>query len=473
MMKTLALIDIAEATDGQAHLSGVAECEFSRVNTDTRSLKEGDLFVALKGERFDAHDFLQDVAQKKAAAAVVDRFIEGVKLPQLVVKNTTKALGDIAMYNRDLFSGSLVGITGSCGKTTVKAMLKNIFEQASSQEAVLATEGNFNNHIGVPLTLFNLNPQHQYAVVEMGASGAGEIKYLSAMSKPDVVVVTNALQAHVEGFGSLAGIAKAKGELFEFLKDDGVAVINRDDPAFDQWISLLENNTSKNLKVITFSASDSVRTSDRNNYLDFNAIGVSEGPKGNVEFVMNIPGDEVVVRLQLLGKQNVSNALAAAACAFSVGIDAENIKKGLENTIAVPGRMCPISGINNSLIIDDSYNANPDSVKAAIDALSQWTSNTFLVLGDLGELGEKEEQLHADLGEYAKRKNIQHLLTVGELTKATSLSFGEKAVHCKNQEELIKMISAMLDDKSVVLVKGSRVSKMDKVVAALKDGGEN
>ncbi|MGI1678449.1 MAG: UDP-N-acetylmuramoyl-tripeptide--D-alanyl-D-alanine ligase [Cellvibrionaceae bacterium] len=470
MMKTLTLTDIAEVTHGEAHMGN---CSFDRVNTDTRSLQEGDLFVALEGDSFNAHDFLHDVAAKKAAGAVVSQFKDNIKLPQLVVKNTTEALGNIAMFNRDLFSGALVGITGSCGKTTVKAMLKNIFEQASSKEEVLATEGNFNNHIGVPLTLFNLSSQHKYAVVEMGASGAGEIKYLSAIAKPDVVVVTNALLAHVEGFGSVDGVVKAKGELFQSLKAGGIAVVNRDDPAFDQWIEMLESNTSENLKIVTFSSDDRVPASSSSKYPDFNAIGVSEGSKGNVDFVMNLPGDEVVVRLQLLGTQNVSNALAAAACAHSVGVSAQDIKKGLEATAAVSGRMCPVEGKNNSLIVDDSYNANPDSVKAAIDALSRWDSNTFLVLGDLGELGKDEEKLHAELGEYAKNKKIQHLLTVGDLTKSTSRSFGEGAIHCRDHDEIIKNLNAMLDDTSVVLVKGSRVSKMDKVVAALKNVGEN
>ena len=240
---------------------------------------------------------------------------------------------------------------------------------------------------------------------------------------------------------------------------------------------MLKKNTSNNIKIVTFSTKDHLVGNIDNSLVekisDFRAIGISEGPKGNVDFVMSMPGDEVVIRLQLLGTQNVSNALAAAACAYSVGVSPGNIKKGLEATSPVAGRMQPVKGKNNSLLIDDSYNANPDSVRAAIDALSRWGSNTFLVLGDLGELGENEKVLHEELGVYAREKNIQHLITVGDLTKATHRSYGAGAIHCADHDEIIKTLNAMLDDKSVVLIKGSRVSKMDKVVAALKDVGEN
>lgn len=462
MMKTLTLDDIAEVTQGTVQGSA---CAFHSVNTDTRSLQAGDLFVALQGENFDAHDFLKDVEAKKAAGAVVVNFDKTVSLPQLVVKDTTEALGDIAMFNRNLFTGPLVGITGSCGKTTVKAMLKNIFEQASSPEQVLATQGNFNNHIGVPLTLFNLNDQHRFAVVEMGASGLGEIKYLSNIAKPNVVVVTNAMQAHVEGFGSLQGVINTKGELFSCLRDDGVAVVNCDDPAFEQWMKMVAENPAKNISVLTFGW--------KNTAGDITATDVTEDHKGRIQFSLHVNEEQVTINLNLLGLQNVSNALAAAACAHAANVDLQTIKQGLEATTAVSGRMNPVNGVNNSLIIDDSYNANPDSVKAAIDALSRWQSNAYLVLGDLGELGPDEKKLHAELGSYAKQKNIGQLITVGELTKETHRAFGVGANHCDNHEDIIKRLKAELDEKSVVLVKGSRVSKMDKVVAALQSTGEN
>ena len=447
-MTTLALQSIATELDGQLNHG---DCQFDRVCTDTRALQPGDVFVALRGPRFDAHNFLEEAARKQAKALIVEKRDDSIQLPQLVVKDTTWALGQIARINRELFRGPLIGITGSCGKTTVKTLVHNILALCGN---TLATRGSLNNHIGVPLTLFELNANHQFAVIEMGASASGEIAYLAQIAKPNIALVTNALLAHVAGFGSLRGVAVSKGEIYQHLSADGVAIVNADDPQVAIWLDQIGQR-----KTVRFSV--------HGNEAEFTASDVDERANGTVAFVLSMPGTSFPVQLRLLGKQNVANALAAAACAYSVGASAEKIQQGLEQSSAVSGRMQAHSGANNCIVIDDSYNANPDSVKAAIDSLAHWQGKTVLVLGDLGELGSEERQLHEQVGRYAKSAGINYLFGTGPLTKLACAAFGEGAEYFKDHAAVILRLQEFVDADTVVLVKGSRAARMEQVVNAI------
>lgn len=481
-MTSLALQAIAQKLDatyaaGRAFVSGnelEEQGRFSRVSTDTRSIQPGDLFVALRGDRFDAHAFLDEAVSKHAGALVVEKHFSDIPLPQLIVKDTTWALGQIAKINRELFSGSVIGITGSCGKTTVKTLVHNILTKEFS---VLATEGSLNNHIGVPLTLFQLQPEHEFAVIEMGASATGEIDYLAQLVLPDVALITNALLAHVEGFGSLEGVAQAKGEIYKNLKQDGIAIVNWNDPNKDIWLNHIGDG-----KIMTFAVSDPAaeNTSEFTKAVDFSASNLVENSQGAFSFDLTVPDKSVLgrnvsnktmpsttfsVQLQLLGKHNVANALAAAACAFCVGASAADIKSGLEQSQAVSGRMQAHTGLNSSIVIDDSYNANPDSVKAAIDSLVCWHGKSILVLGDLGELGTDSQAMHDELGIYAKAAGIKFVFATGNFTKGTCKSFGDGAEHFEDHASIVQRLKDVMDEKSVVLVKGSRAAHMESVVA--------
>ena len=447
-MAAIELQQVAEQLPG-SELRG--NCSFKSVSTDTRSINAGDLFVAIKGDKFDAHNFLEQAVKQQAAGLLVERARDDLSVPQLVVADSVQALGSVARLNRDHFLGPVVGITGSGGKTTVKNMVSNILALSGS---VCATQGNFNNAIGVPLTLFQINPEHQYAVIEMGASGPGEIAYLSQIVKPHVAVVTNALHAHVAGFGSVEGVAKAKGEIFTNLSDTGTAVLNVDDPQVDVWLEMVGAR-----KKLTFSLAGK--------HADFVARDIDVRGNGCCQFLLIAPMGEASINLALLGKQNVGNALAAAACAYAIGIGLEQIKQGLENTLAFKGRMQVHTGIANSTVIDDSYNANPDAVKAAIDYLADQTGKTILVLGDLGELGADEVQYHKGLGYYAKSAGIHQLFTKGNLTLHTSEAFGEGAQHFQTYEQMNDHLLSIVDADTKVLVKGSRSSHMEHVVSAL------
>ncbi|MEX1032689.1 MAG: UDP-N-acetylmuramoyl-tripeptide--D-alanyl-D-alanine ligase [Cellvibrionaceae bacterium] len=424
--------------------------------TDTRSLQAGDLFVALHGERFDAHQFLHEAADKQACGLVGEKEDPDIPLPQLVVSDTTQALGQLAGLNRELFDRPVIAVTGSGGKTTVKTLLRNIL---AARGVVYATRGNLNNHIGVPLSLFELGLEHEYAVIEMGASGPGEIGYLTQLAKPDIGVVTNALRAHVEGFGSVEGVARAKGELFTGLRVDGTAIVNLDDPAVNLWLEQIGER-----RRITFSAKGSTA--------DIGATEIVEAGDGRIKFTLQVQGAKTPVSLQLMGRHNVANALAAAACAHAVGLDCEAIKSGLESSEAVAGRMQIRPGIGGATVIDDSYNANPDSVTAAVNSLSQLPRNTILVLGDMGELGSDAVRFHRDLGVYARTAGIDCLVTVGSLTRNTSEEFGEGAHHFESHQQAITFLQEIIDTNTVLLIKGSRSAHMEHVVAALTISGE-
>lgn len=453
MMEPLTLTRMADrmrvSLDAILHNGDVS---FSRVTTDTRQLQRGDLFVALRGVRFDAHDFLQDAAAKGVCGLVVEKFDPTVGLPQLVVTDTTAALGQIAAATREDFSGPLIAITGSSGKTTVKSMLTSILRECGE---VLATQGNLNNHIGVPLTLLQLEPKHEYAVIEMGASGLGEIAYLCSLAKPSIAMINNVMPAHIAGFGSVDNVATAKNEIYQGLIAHGSAIVNLDEPYSARWLTQLSDKN-----VIKVSLQDETADCYARN------IQVTAD---RVTFMLVLHKESLEVQLNALGEHSVRNALMAAACARAAGAGIQQIRNGLQKFTPVAGRMTRQLGWKDMLVIDDSYNANPGSVRAAIDVLAAQGGTRVLVLGDMAELGEDAEQQHADLGNYARQRGIEKLLTVGILSRRASDAFAGNAQHFSDQQPLVDALMSMANQEMTVLIKGSRSAKTDLIVRALCD----
>ncbi len=435
---------IASAVD--ANLLGTSAA-INGVSTDTRTIKSGELFIALHGPNFDAHEFVALAVQQGAAAVLVERQVN-VPVPQLVVDDARLALGKLASAWRQQFNIPVIAITGSNGKTTVKEMLASICAQRGE---VLYTRGNLNNDIGVPLTLLQINQSHDFAVIELGANHAGEIAYLTQLVKPDVALINNAGPAHLEGFGSLAGVAQAKGEIYGGLAANGIGIVNADDAFATLWRKLCGqhsvidfgiNNTAKITAQWTVSTSGS--------HVHVNT------PQGNCE-----------VQLRLLGLHNVMNALAASAAACAIGCTAEQIKLGLEAVMPVKGRLQLKSGKRGSRIIDDTYNANPVSFKAALDVLKVFPGQHYVALGDMGELGPDTEKLHRDVGVYAQSCDVQHLYTVGMFGRFAAEGFGKQAQVFTEQPQLISALAAELSSDVTLLVKGSRSAHMENVVNAL------
>ncbi|MEH6578780.1 MAG: UDP-N-acetylmuramoyl-tripeptide--D-alanyl-D-alanine ligase [Amphritea sp.] len=432
----------------------------SGVSTDTRRVQAGDLFIALKGPNFDAHDFIQQARQSGAVAVVVDHQVD-IDIPQLVVADTRLALGKVAQYNRGFFNGVLFAVTGSSGKTTVKEMLAAI---SSQRGTTLATQGNLNNDIGVPLTLLRLSSTDEFAVIEMGASGPDEIGYSVALAQPDVAILTNAFGAHLEGFGSLQGVVNAKAEIFSGLSQKGTAVVNLDDPHAPVWLEKL-----KKQPILTFSMHSSAA--------DVYASNIQQQLSGCNQFVLNYRQQSIRVELALLGLHNVANALAAAAAALADNCSLTDVATGLGLCKAVAGRMCPTLLDETTLLIDDSYNANPDAVKAAIDTLVNLDGESVLVLGDMGELGEGEVEQHYQVGEYAAAQGVQRLFTCGKLSLATSDAYraagGKDGRNLSTKNDLVELLSSLPEIQRSVLVKGSRSASMDQVVTGLIEGRRN
>ncbi len=438
MISALALSQVAK----QCEIDSVeTDISFRRVSTDSRAIARGDLFVAIRGERFDGHNFIAAVGEQGACAAIVEQIDDSCELVQLEVKDSIQALGQIAVLNRLAFSKPVVGITGSTGKTTVKEMVAAIL---SVNGSVLATRGNLNNHIGVPLMLLDIEPRHDYAVIEMGASAVGEIAYLASLAKPDVSVINNISEAHVEGFGSLENIVIAKSEIYEGLADNGIAIVNLDDVHAPRWLAM-----NKQRRVLTFS---------RETTADITAQNLQRDIAGYYTFDLVIGEQCQVIQLPLLGEHNVSNALAAAACCHALDVAMADIQQGLESVAVVAGRMQRKPGAGGSLVIDDTYNANPASVRAAIDVLAACSGKRVLVLGDMAELGEDEVQLHREVGEYVSRSNIDVLLTVGQLSR----HMGGR--HSENADELLQQCLQLAAADVTFLVKGSRSSRMEVIV---------
>ncbi len=443
------------------------------ISTDTRAINAGDLFVALCGDNYDAHDYLQDAINGGAKGLVVDETsrdkLKSLSLDDLsiwLVGDTVKALGQLAQYQRKYFDGQLVAITGSCGKTTVKGMLKSIFVEKLGQEQVFATAGNFNNHIGVPLSVFSMTSQHEVAVIEMGASGLKEIEYLTSIARPNIAMVNNVMPAHVEGFGSIDGIAITKGEIYQYLKSGDAAIVNADSDYASLWLDGLESNNN-NVEVLQYSTENAPAS-------QIQASSLHKLKNGCYGFSLSNKNTDqpIDINLSVFGKHNVANALAAASCAYAAGVSSGDIQKGLENFGGEPGRLELINYGQSFTLINDTYNASPGSVKAAIDTLAGIGNESVLVLGDMGELGDESESLHEEIGKYAQAKNITKLLAVGEKTKRTVLGFGSNGQHFSTSDSLVSDLVKILSSEAVVLVKGSRSAHMEVVIDKLKKLGE-
>lgn len=429
------------------------DAKFTSVGTDSRNVTKGQLFIALKGENFDGHDYAAQALAQGAAAALVSNSTLGLA-PAIVVKDTYQALGALAKYWRAKFAMPVIAITGSNGKTTVKEMITAILAaKAGSVYAIHATVGNLNNHIGLPLTLLKLRATHQFSVLEMGMSHLGEIEYLTHIAKPNVAVINNAGTAHIGEVGSRDNIAKAKGEIFAGLSDDGVAVINADDDFAGYWKSL-----SAGKKMITFGLKSNADVTAK---FEENA-GLSQvhltTPQGGVSF-----------NLAVLGAHNISNALAASAVAVALGITNAEIARGLSGFGAVKGRLQRKAGLQGAVVIDDTYNANPDSMKAAIDVLANMAGQKILVLGDMGELGADASNMHAEVGAYAKFAGLANLYCLGELSAEMVRGFGAGAQQYATPEAIAEAVKPLLSQGVTVLVKGSRFMKMERVVDLLEE----
>ncbi|MCG9697773.1 UDP-N-acetylmuramoyl-tripeptide--D-alanyl-D-alanine ligase [Shewanella sp. Isolate11] len=446
-MIPLNLARLAELLD--AKLVG-ADLSVSKVSSDSRKVDSDTLFVALKGERFDGHDFCQTALDNGACALLVERELP-LNTAQIVVSNSHKAMGQIGAYLKQVIAPKSVALTGSNGKTSVKEMVATILSQAHQ---VLYTAGNFNNEIGVPLTLLRLEPQHQFGVFELGANHIGEIDYTSALVKPDVAMVNNVASAHLEGFGSLAGVAQAKSEIFNHLADDGIAVINCD----DDFTSVMQS-AAKQHQQLSFSA--------EGKQADVTASDLRSDVVGRYQFNLHYQGQSYEVILPLSGRHQVSNALAATSICLALGLSLNEIVNGIKLLQPVKGRMLPTQ-LGRILLIDDSYNANPASVGAAIDWLQEIEGNRCLVLGDLGELGDNASLLHQQLGEKAKSQQIDELFTLGQLSRHSSEAFSGQ--HYNDFDELVFGLINYINQLTgnvTVLVKGSRSAKMERVVEAL------
>ena len=460
----MSLMRLSEAARAiPAELKG-EDRAFDAVGTDTRSLPRRALFVALKGDRFDGHDFLALAAEKGAAAALVQESgignrESGESLPLLVAKDTRLALGALAAYWRNKFTMPLVALTGSNGKTTVKEMLASILREAVPSDSpipipdsrVLATRGNLNNDIGVPLMLLELRPGHRYAVIEMGMNHAGEIRYLTRLAAPDVALVNNAAPAHIEFFPSVDAIARAKGEIFEGLKPDGTAVINADDSHAAIWRGLAAGR-----RVVDFAIERqaAVTATYRLNWLES-------------EIVVKLPQGEARAVLKAPGVHNVRNALAASAAAVALQVPAPAIERGLSRFAGIKGRLQKKAARGGATVIDDTYNANPESMRAAIDVLAGCPAPTILVLGDMGELGSRSAEFHRDIGAYARSRNISSLFALGDASRETVTAFGPAGTHASSLDDLLHMLRASATRQATLLVKGSRFMQMERVVADL------
>ncbi|MDO6817071.1 UDP-N-acetylmuramoyl-tripeptide--D-alanyl-D-alanine ligase [Cobetia amphilecti] len=447
------------------------------IETDTRKLGEqaAPLFVALKGERFDAHDFLAQARANGAVAALVERAVDD-PLPQIVVADTRLAFGLLAAARRRAWGRPLIAVTGNSGKTSVKGLVHAILVQdaARFEAESLANHGNLNNDFGLPMTLLRLSNAHQHGVVELGANHLGEIAWTTALARPQVAVITNVTGAHVGEFGGMGQIAQAKGEILAGLSPLGgrrpVAVLNRDDAYFSLWQALAA--TGQVVDVIDFSVADSIADGcvdsvDRPARLQARELGADE--LGRYAFELTFDGRSLGrVQLALLGRHNVANALAAAAACLALGIDSDLVIAGLESAESVPGRLGVVAGINGSRLLDDSYNANPGAMLAALDLLATLPAPRWCLMGAMGELGADAERLHAEVGDYARKLGIDFIATCGEGAQATAEAFGVGGKHFIERAELEAYARNHLPTGASVLVKGSRSAGMENVVAALK-----
>lgn len=448
MIGTWTLAGIADALAGTLSRG---DATFASVSTDTRTLRTGELFVALQGENFDGDSFVVEAQAKGAAAALVGRRIE-CSLPQLQVADTTRALGLLGRLNRLRSDAVVIAITGSQGKTSVKEMTGQILSGVAKTHM---TQGNLNNAIGAPKTLLQLQADHRFAVMELGANGPGEIAWTVSLVSPRVAVINNAAATHLAGFGSLDGVASAKGELLEGLEPEGVAVLNRDDSYFGVWARRAGRH-----RVVSFALMDAAA--------DYRAEGIQLDARQHARFVLVTPRGSATVSLPVPGLHNVANALAASAAAMEAGAALQDVADGLARITAVKGRMYEMQGIRGSRLIDDSYNASPSSFRAAIRVLEACRGYRVLVMGDMAELGAGSMEAHREVGSRAKAAGIECLLTLGPQSGVAAEAFGEGAAHFDSMQDLIKSCSGLMHGDTTVLVKGSRSANMDKIVDQLK-----
>ena len=446
----LDLVSTAQAL-GARRVGGNAE--FMRVTTDSRDIRPGDLFVGIRGERFDGQAFASQALAAGAVAAMVsdDSRHAGPGARLLVVADTRIALGQLAAYWRARFAMPLIAITGSNGKTTVKEMLAAILRQSAGESGVLATAGNFNNDIGMPLTLLQLRAQHRYAVVEMGMNHVGEIAYLSRLAKPTAALINNAGTAHIGELGSTQAIARAKGEIFEGLDIGGAAIINSDDEFADFWRGLAESR-----RVVDFGLERKAAVSARYELAEAGSLVTIVTPESQFVATLNVPG-----------LHNVRNALAAATAAYSLGIEPNAIAAGVAAYRGVKGRLQRKRLPSGATLIDDTYNANPESMKAAIAVLAAHAGRKIFVMGDMGELGDTAAAMHAAIGAFAKHAGVERLFALGDLSAKAVRGFGDGGAHFATVEDLVAAIAGVLGRDTTLLIKGSRFMRMERVVEAL------
>jgi UDP-N-acetylmuramoyl-tripeptide--D-alanyl-D-alanine ligase len=432
---------------------------FTGVSTDSRTLKQGNLFVALTGENFDGSRFVGNAVEKGAVAAMLNQAADSndlpVNIPLIRVKDTRLGLGQLAASWRNRFTLPVIAVTGSNGKTTVKEMIASILRQVTVNESVdsiLATEGNLNNDIGVPQMLLRLRQHHRYAVIEMGMNHKGEISYLTQLAKPTVALITNAGEAHIEGLGSVEAVARAKAEIFEELDRQGTAIINADDRYASLW-----RKCAGSRQIMDFGLRERARITAE--YQTHSLISRMQ---------LKLPDGIAEVELQVSGMHNIYNALAAAAATAALGISKELIASGLGSFRGVRGRMENKSGLRHARLIDDTYNANPESVRAALAVLAATQGKRILVLGDMGELGQSAVDLHRTIGRNARKAGLDQLLTLGELSAYATEEFGKGAQHFNTLDELLDVAKRLLADDVTLLIKGSRFMQMERVVKQLE-----
>ncbi len=453
------MMNLSEAANAIGAQNLGANVRFTSVSSDSRTLSPGALFVALRGERFDGHGFIGSASMRGAAAAMVEeRAASSVGqsvLPFLVVDDTRLALGRLAAHWRRRFDIPVIAVAGSNGKTTVKEMIAAILRAHCGESSALATEGNLNNDIGLPLTLLRLRGEHRCAVIELGMNHPGETAFLAGIAAATVALVNNAQREHQEFMKGVADVAREHGAVFSALPPGGTAVINADDEFADYWRGLAANR-----RIVDFGMNKPAQVGGRHAIADFGS-----------EIQLRTPAGSVSVALHIDGRHNVMNAFAAAAAAIAAGAGLAPVARGLEGFRAFKGRLQRKAGRSGSTIIDDSYNANPDSVRAAIDVLANYPAPTVLVLGDMGEVGDQGPQYHREIGAYARSANISSLLGMGELTRHAVEAFGAAGAHANTIEGLLCMVRASATPQATLLVKGSRFMRMERIVAALCEEG--
>lgn len=435
-----------------------ADVSFTGVSIDSRTITAGNLFFAIKGFQLDGHDYLQTAKAAGAVAAVVDHKVD-LDIPQIIVADTTLAMGQLAHYWRKQFAIPIVGITGSCGKTTTTRMIAAVLQQ---QGKTLYPEGNKNNQWGVPLTLFKLSDQYDFAVIEIGANNMGEINYLANIVRASVAVLTNVAPVHLSvsegiGFGTIDGVFNEKSEIFRALDSAGIAIVNAEDAYFPQWQKMLAKQS-----CLTFGYNDSA---------DISASHLQVNQQFQYSFDMHTPNGDVTINLSSLGKHNVLNALAASAVGIALGLSLLQIQHGLAEVETVSRRLITHKLANGAVVIDDSYNSNVTSAKAVLEMLAEFKGKKIAVLGDMAEIGSQSAEFHHQVGQHAQQLGIDYLFAFGPEAIAMAEGFGDNAFHYTQVAPLVTALQNLLDKEVLVVVKGSLSTGMDRIVNAITTKG--